>query len=289
MIVVLQQYIKGKKVVQVLKVNKLTKKVYNTRDVTEYSRNYIYPLQRQPVFNITLNNTEIKELSTGSFFIETDKEVSKYIFSYEYHAKNLAIVSITKNNEVNNSINEVTFRDISIVAKPGVYQIGFGFSYQGKCGFSTLKTKITQHSNIEYMFVGPHLFAGIPILIISVSLLSILFLFCKKNIRKENTKKKEKEEKENTKKKEKEEKENIKKKEKEEKENIKKKEKEENIKQTIIDYERNLIDSPYKFYERFLKIMISLITVDHQSVISKYKKLKNSRELWNRHLFLFMV
>jgi hypothetical protein len=278
MIVVLQQYIKGKKVVQVLKVNKPTKKVYNTRDVTEYSRNYIYPLQRQPVFNITLNNTEIKELSTGSFFIETDKEVSKYIFSYEYHAKNLAIVSITKNNEVNNSINEVTFRDISIVAKPGVYQIGFGFSYQGKCGFSTLKTKITQHSNIEYMFVGPHLFAGIPILIISVSLLSILFLFCKKNIRKENTKKKEKEEKEN-----------IKKKEKEEKENIKKKEKEENTKQTIIDYERNLIDSPYKFYERFLKIMISLITVDHQSVISKYKKLKNSRELWNRHLFLFMV
>jgi hypothetical protein len=151
--------------VQILVVSYIIyNKVESTRDMNDYSRNFIYPLQQQPKFNTTLNFTDINDLAIGSYFIENNPTYSKFIFSYEYYVKHGSIAKIYPKVEdygnITKQVMEIELIDVALVAPPSTYQIGFVFNHDGKCIFKTSSSKISQHANGEYIFSSTPIFAG---------------------------------------------------------------------------------------------------------------------------------
>jgi hypothetical protein len=157
-----------------LKQISFNSKVNFFRDFPDYSTNHVFPIYIQPILKLNKNP---KDFVFGSFFTESPKDLptSPLLFSYSYH--------VSQEEAFNQEEFSVTFKDISIIGNPGVYSIGMIVLKDEQCFHISSKTKINHHSLTESIYYGPHVYFGIPLLIIGVSLSCSLFLFFKKKIK----------------------------------------------------------------------------------------------------------
>jgi hypothetical protein len=149
-----------------------------------YSVNLKYPLGRQPRLRFDVNIThDPKDLIVGNYFYEQNVNYTAkpYFFSFSYHVNNHLPVIFDMVN------GEIIYTDLSVASEPReYYQIGYGLilprnksSSTYQCVFLNEGSKrIWQKADYQWIYEGPHLYVGFPLIILALILVSITFLCC---------------------------------------------------------------------------------------------------------------
>jgi hypothetical protein len=148
------------------------------------SENYKYPLGRQPKVLFDRNVTrDEKDLLVGNYFMEdagVKYSAAPYFFSFNYHVDNQLPVKFEMEE------GRILYLDLSVASEPLMYyQMGYALmlplnksedTYQ--CIFAPDETKIWQKADYQWIWKGPHLYLGFPMILIAMTLLTVTIFYC---------------------------------------------------------------------------------------------------------------
>ncbi len=148
------------------------------------------PLYQQPrlVYNTTNEADAIhspKDFIMGAYFHHVDQEIyENYFFSFNYH------VFSYDPYLADTTTSDVAFVDLAVAAQPRRhYQLGFTmlspvrnattnqFSHY-QCTFAASSDELWIAADYEWIYNGPHIYLGIPLLFIALMLTSSTFICC---------------------------------------------------------------------------------------------------------------
>ncbi|KAL9642483.1 hypothetical protein ABK040_011050 [Willaertia magna] len=155
----------------------------NTKKYENKYFKYIYESDKEKDKNIHLKNNFV----IGAFYINPINgknplnlmKKEPLYFSYNFHVNHQSLIKFNENN------NLIKFLDLSVAVQiPNNYfRLGFGIlrkfnTTSLQCSFNITKNDIYIDPDYKFTYMGPHIFLGIPLLIIAVSLLSIYSCCC---------------------------------------------------------------------------------------------------------------
>ncbi len=149
-----------------------------------YSENLKYPLRQQPKLSFDANITnDARHLIVGNYFYERSDvhyDARPYFFSFNYHVEDKTPVTFLMDKR------QIMYKDLSIASESREYfRMGYGLllplnvteqTYQ--CAFVPDENKIWQKADYQWIYQGPHLYAGFPLITLALVLVSSTFLCC---------------------------------------------------------------------------------------------------------------
>ncbi|KAF0980037.1 hypothetical protein FDP41_001190 [Naegleria fowleri] len=155
-----------------------------------------------------LYDSSKRNFAVGAFYVSTlqsrsdgNPEISKkpgLFFSYNFHTDHKTLIKYQDDSNTEQSFNQyrlIKFADISTaVQEPNrYYRIGFSVirrvenindtsksasSYSYQCSFNTTTYDVYIDPDYKFSFSGPHVFVGLPLVILCIIILSIPSLCC---------------------------------------------------------------------------------------------------------------